>query len=298
MSGCAGGGPTPSPSASEPTVAASASAPAPSPEAPTPTPRRTGPFEWVLTWSDEFDGPAGSPPDPASWEFALGDGSTNGIAGWGNAERQTYTNLTTNAATDGNGNLLITARKLDGAESCYYGPCEYSSARLLTRGMHEIQFGKIEARIKVPSGAGYWPAFWMLGTNVGQVGWPKSGEIDIMEYVGRLPTMVFGTIHGPGYYGTSGDSQTLDLGLPVADDFHTFSIEWQPDQIAWFVDGIQYHEASPEDVVPNVWAFNHPFYLLLNVAVGGNFGGPIAAETVFPQSMAVDYVRIYEEAPQ
>lgn len=233
-----------------------------------------------------------------SWEFDLGDGSAIGNVGWGNAERQTYADLPANAATDGNGNLLITARRLDGSDSCYYGPCEFSSARLLTRARHEIQYGKIEARIKVPSGAGFWPAFWMLGTNIGEVGWPMSGEIDIMEYVGRLPTLVFGTIHGPGYYASSGDSQTLDLGSPVADAFHVYAIEWQPDHIAWFVDGMQYHQASPEDVAPNDWVFNHPFYILLNVAVGGTFGGPVASETVFPQSMSVDYVRVYEEAHQ
>jgi beta-glucanase (GH16 family) len=289
VSGC--GGPT-EPADPDRSAEATPSAEAGSqpPESP-----RSGLVTWKLAWSDEFDAPAGTPPDPANWGYDLGDGSVRGLEGWGNREREYYTDSAANAATDGEGNLLITARVADGSLECWYGPCEYTSARLLTKGRHEIQYGRIEVRLKVPRGAGFWPAVWMLGANLDEIGWPKSGEIDVMEHLGRLPTEILGTIHGPGYSGSSGFSGTLDLGTPVDEDFHTVAIEWRPGHIAWFVDGVVYHEAGPADVAPNEWVFDRPFFLLLNVAVGGNLAGPVALDTVFPQAMAVDYVRLYEE---
>lgn len=317
--GCSGAaGPTASVGAaasSAPTMTSGASGPATSPSAtpsiaPSPsasstaTPAATSPGPsasssakviWKLAWSDEFNGAAGAPPDPKTWGHDLGDGTAAGIPGWGNNERETYTDSTANAATDGKGNLLITVRKADGTQTCYYGPCEYTSARLLTKDRYQIQYGRIEARIRVPGGVGLWPAFWMLGTDLGQVGWPRSGEIDVMEFVGRRPNEVLGTIHGPGYSGSSGFTKTLDLGKPVAAAFHTFAIDWRPGFIAWSVDGAVYLEARPADVAPNTWVFDKPFFMLLNVAVGGNLGGQVAQETVFPQSMAVDYIRLYEE---
>jgi beta-glucanase (GH16 family) len=135
----------------------------------------------------------------------------------------------------------------------------------------------------------------MLGTNLGTVGWPTSGEIDIMEFVGRRPNEILGTIHGPGYSGSSGFTNGVELDGPVADDFHTFAIDWRPGQITWSLDGTPYHQASPADVAPNEWVFDHPFFLILNVAVGGNLGGPVAPDTTFPQTMTVDYVRLYQE---
>ena len=216
--------------------------------------------------------------------------------GWGNNELQTYTASPANAATDGEGNLVITVLRADGSERCYYGPCEFTSARLLTRDRYEIQYGRIEARIKVPGAPGLWPAFWMLGNDIEEVGWPESGEIDIMEFVGRRPNEVLGTIHGPGYSGSSGFTGSVDLGGPVADDFRTFSIDWWPGSITWRLDGEVFHEARPDDVAPNRWVFDHPFFLILNVAVGGNLGGPVAADVALPQSMVVDYVRLYREA--
>ncbi|MBA3876837.1 MAG: glycosyl hydrolase family 16 [Anaerolinea sp.] len=305
MSGCAGGGsssgPGDSPSSAPVPASLEATSPAgpeatsevatrpatPAPTSPTPT---LGPPVWKLVWSDEFDGPAGSPPDRATWLYDIGG------SGWGNDERQFYTDYTENVALDGKGNLLLTARVSDGSLACHYGPCEYTSGRLLTRGRNEFQYGRMEARIKVPVGAGLWPAFWMLGADIGKVGWPAAGEIDIMEYVGRWPNRILGTIHGPGYYGSSGLGATFDLGKPVADDFRTFAIEWRPGRVAWFVDGVQYYEATPADAEPSKWVFDHPFFLLLNVAVGGTLGGPVAPETVFPQSMVVDYVRVYQDA--
>jgi beta-glucanase (GH16 family) len=247
----------------------------------------------TLLWSDEFDGPAGSPPDPDRWRHALGDGTADGNPGWGNSELEWYTDSTANVAHDGEGNLVITARHADGDRDCWYGTCLYTSARLLTRGLFEFQHGRIEARIKVPAGVGLWPAFWMLGTNIANVGWPESGEIDVMEHVGRKPYQVFGTIHGPGYSGGNAFGNTLDLDAPVADDYHVFAVDWAPGHIAWTVDGRLYHEATPADVSPNDWPFEHPFFLLLNLAVGGEFGGPVDPETDFPAAMVVDYIRVY-----
>jgi beta-glucanase (GH16 family) len=253
-----------------------------------------GPEEWQLVWSDEFNGPAGAGPDPANWDFEIGDGTVNGIPGWGNAELEYYTDNPENVALDGVGNLRITAREADGSLVCYYGPCEYTSARLLTRRRAEFAYGRIESRILVPEGSGLWAAFWSLGTNIGEVSWPQAGEIDYMEFVGRNPSEIFGTIHGPGYSGGGSFGDNYDFGAPVSDDFHTFAIEWQPDLIEWYVDDILYHAADPADIAPNEWVFNAPFYMLLNLAVGGNFGGPVGSGTVFPQSMLVDYVRVYQ----
>lgn len=253
-----------------------------------------GPAGWSLAWSDEFNGPAGTPPNPATWSYEIGDGSANRIPGWGNEELQFYTSDTANSAMDGGGNLVITAREDNGSRTCYYGPCQYTSARLISQYKAEFAYGRIESRIRVPEGAGLWPAFWSLGTDIAEVGWPQTGEIDIMEFVGRLPNEVFGTIHGPGYSGGNSFGNTYTFGQPVSDAFHTFAIDWQPDLITWTVDGILYHTADPADVAPNQWVFNDPVFLILNMAIGGNFGGAVGEDTTFPQSMTVDYVRVYQ----
>ena len=259
-----------------------------------------GPSEWKLVWSDEFNSRVGTAPDTSIWGREVGDGTVNGIPGWGNSELEYYTHGTGNVATDGQGNLNITVREADGSLLCYYGPCEYTSARLLTKNRFEVAYGRIEARIKVPEGAGLWPAFWMLGTDIDQVNWPQTGEIDIMEFVGRVPDEVFGTLHGPGYSGGQSYGDTYDLNEPVGDQFHVFSVEWQPDKIVWYIDGIQYFAATPDDpfMQGKQWVFNHPFFILMNVAVGGNFGGAVGEDTVFPQSMSVDYVRLYQTRPK
>jgi len=254
-----------------------------------------GPSGWSMVWSDEFNEPAGTPPNPAYWSYEIGDGTVNGIPGWGNSELQYYTSSTENSAMDGNGNLVITVKEADDSLVCYYGPCEYSSARLISQYKAEFAYGRIESRILVPSGeAGLWPAFWSLGTDIGEVGWPQTGEIDFMEYVSRLPEEIFGTIHGPGYSGGNSFGNLYQFGEPVYNNYHTFAIEWEPDLIRWYVDDILYHTATPADVAPNEWVFNDPVFMLFNVAIGGNFGGPVSPDLTFPQEMTIDYVRVYQ----
>lgn len=253
-----------------------------------------GPAGWSLVWADEFDDPAGTPPNPEHWSYEIGDVTPDGKNGWGNDELQYYTDDAANAATDGDGNMVLTVREADGSLQCYYGPCEYTSARLISLDKAEFAYGRIESRIQVPEGAGIWPAFWSLGTDIDRVGWPQTGEIDIMEFVGRLPDEIFGTIHGPGYAGGQSLGNVYDFGAPVPAEAHTYTVEWEPDLIRWYVDGILYHTATPADVAPNEWVFNDPVYLLLNVAMGGNFGGAVADDFNAPQSMKVDYVRVYQ----
>lgn len=260
-----------------------------------------GPPDWRLAWSDEFDAPAGTSPDWSVWTPELGDGTANGIPGWGNGELQAYTDQPENVAHDGEGRLVITARE-SGAEAppCYYDePCRYTSARLITQGALEIRYGRIEARMKLPAGAGLWPAFWLLGNDIGEVGWPASGEIDVMENIGREPSTVHGTIHGPGYSG--GDAVGRPFRLPAnarfADDFHDFALEWEADELRWYVDGVLYSTLTPADLPRGAaWVFDHPFFVILNVAVGGAWPGPPDASTVFPQSLVVEHVRVFEAA--
>ncbi|MBX3056033.1 MAG: family 16 glycosylhydrolase [Anaerolineae bacterium] len=257
--------------------------------------------DWVLVWSDEFAGTAGIVPDRNVWRPELGDGTLNGNTGWGNGELQFYTNSPDNAALDGAGNLVITAQEVNTATSnleCYYGPCEYTSARLITSERFEMQYGRVEARLQVPYGQGLWPAFWMLGNDIGTVGWPQSGELDIMENIGREPATVHGTIHGPGYSGCCGvgGSYTLPSGQ-LSDDFHIFAVEWEPEAIRWYIDGINYFTATINDIPAGTeWVFDHSFFLLMNVAVGGAWPGYPDDTTVFPQTMTVDYVRVYQAA--
>ncbi len=258
------------------------------------------PSQWKLVWSDEFDTSKGAAANPDVWAHETGDGTANGIPGWGNDELEYYTNNSDNVATDGKGHLNITARAADGSLLCYYGPCQYTSARLLTKDRFEVAYGRVEAHVKVAQGAGLWSAFWMLGTNLDQVGWPQSGEIDVMESVGRLPNQIFGTLHGPGYSGGQSYGGSYDLGAPAGEAYHTVAVEWQPDQATWFVDNVPYFTATANDAFlqGKEWVYNHPFYILLNLAVGGNFGGAVGPDTVFPQTMSVDYVRLYQAKPK
>lgn len=260
--------------------------------------------EWTLVWADEFDGAAGTQPNSDDWWFELGDGLLNGITGWGNGEFQYYTDDPANVSMNGAGDLAITLLEVDQDTSdlvCFYGPCQYTSARILTKGRTDFEYGRLEARIKVPDGPdGLWPAFWTLGADIDEVGWPVTGEIDIMEYVSRVPNEIFGTIHGPGYSGGGAYGNTVDVGEPVSNDYHVYAVEWNEDIIRWYFDGQgigqgnNYHNATPDDV-PGDWAFNDdPFFILLNMAIGGNFGGAISDQMTFPQTMLVDYVRVYQ----
>jgi beta-glucanase (GH16 family) len=245
---------------------------------PTPVAVREG---WELVWHDEFDGETINRSD---WTFDLGGG------GWGNGEAQVYTDRPENARLE-EGLLVIEGRK----EPNEQGGFEFTSARLKTQGLKTFQYGRIEARLKVPEGAGVWPAFWMLGSNFDQVGWPDCGEIDIMEYVGKDPTVVMGTLHGPGYSGALGLHGRSLQDYAIADDFHTYAVEWDKDQISWFFDDVEYHTLTRDDVGSDRWVFDQPFFLILNLALGGTLGGFISPDTVFPANVYVDYVRVYQK---
>lgn len=245
------------------------------------------PRNWQLVWSDEFNGSAGESPDSAKWEFDIGTGPNND--GWGNAELEYYTNRPVNASIDSNGYLAITAR------SELYSGSAFTSARIKTKGLFEQSYGRFEARIKTPWGPGIWPAFWLLGSDVDAKGWPQCGEIDIMELRGQKPNMINGTLHGPGYSGGAGITKTFAFENGRFDvEFHLFAIEWGVDYIDFFVDSILYQRITPEDVTGN-WVFDHPFFIILNVAVGGNYVGFPSSQTPFPQTMLVDYVKVYKE---
>src|SRR5450755_313907 len=257
-------------------------------------PAQTG---WKLLWSDEFNGPAGSPPDPTKWNYDLGGG------GWGNQEAETYTNSPNNVFQDGGGNLVIRAiRDANG---------NYTSARLQTGAPGAAtqtsdlswKFGRIEARIKLPFGQGVWPAFWMLGENIATVSWPTCGEVDIMENFGTFQNNASinnGTAHGPGYSGGNGlsASSTLPFGETVYNDFHVYAIEWSQDSIQWFLDGVLYHTVTTSSIPAGAqWVYNAPFFILLNLAIGGpgTFLGVPDPNAPFPnQDLVVDYVRVYQ----
>ncbi|MCF3122324.1 glycoside hydrolase family 16 protein [Streptomyces arenae] len=242
----------------------------------------------AATFTDNFDGPAGSAVDGSKWQIETGDNVNN-------HERQYYTAGSDNAALDGQGNLVITARKENpGNYQCWYGTCEYTSARLNTAGKFTQTYGHVEARMKVPRGQGMWPAFWMLGADIGDVGWPNSGEIDVMENVGFEPGTVHGTLHGPGYSGSGGigAGYTLPGGEAFADKFHTFAVDWSPNKVTWSVDGAVYQTRTPADLNGNRWVFDKPFFLILNLAVGGYWPGDPDGSTQFPQQLVVDYVRV------
>ncbi|MFF6996780.1 ricin-type beta-trefoil lectin domain protein [Streptomyces sp. NPDC008313] len=242
----------------------------------------------AATFTDTFDGPAGSAVDSGKWQIETGDNVSN-------HERQYYTSGNKNAALDGQGHLVITARRENPSDyQCWYGRCEYTSARLNTSGKFTSTYGHVEARMKIPRGQGMWPAFWMLGSDIGSVGWPNSGEIDVMENVGFEPSTVHGTIHGPGYSGSGGigAGYTLPGGQAFADAFHTFAVDWAPDSITWTVDGTVYQRRTPADLGGKTWVFNKPFFLILNLAVGGYWPGDPDGSTSFPQQLIVDEVKV------
>jgi beta-glucanase (GH16 family) len=245
---------------------------------------------WSLVWSDEFDGPAGTPIDPDAWEPEIGG------HGWGNEELQYYTGGTENASLDGGGNLAIRVRRVDRHLRARYGGCEYTSARVISKDRVAFTYGLVRARIRLPGGRGVWPAFWLLGQNIDQVGWPLCGEIDLMENFGRDPALVHGTVHGPGYSGVAGITASHHAGASLADDFHVYSVSWEPGRIRWYVDEDLYSTVTPADLQGKPWVFDHDFFLLVNVAVGGTLPGAPDRSVTFPRAMLVDYVRVYTPA--
>lgn len=242
------------------------------------------PAGWELVWHDEF---SGDEIDRSNWTYDIGGW------GWGNGEAQYYTDRPDNARVE-DGMLIIEARQ-ERFEDSYF-----TSARLKTQGLREFRYGRFEARMKVPEGAGLWPAFWMLGAEFEEGhpdqsrNWPFVGEIDVMEYIGRQPDLIMGTIHGPGYSGALGLTTWNRRDEPIADEFHTYAVEWDETGIRWFFDGEQYAEQTPADVGDRDWVFDHEFFLIVNLAVGGQLPGPPALDLEFPLRLQVDHVRVFQ----
>jgi beta-glucanase (GH16 family) len=242
---------------------------------------------WHLTWSDEFNASNGTPPDPAKWNIVTGG------KGFGNNELETYTSRPANIQQK-DGNLVITAQKEDltGPDGI---PRHYTSARINTQNHFTQKYGRFEARIQLPTGKGIWPAFWLLGDNHATAPWPNCGEIDILETIGAPDTM-YSTLHGPGYSGGKGISAKYPLptGQQVDTGFHLYAVEWSPSDIKFFFDDHLIAHRTPADLPPNTtWVYDHPFYILLNLAVGGYWPGNPDDTTTFPQQMLIDYVRVY-----
>lgn len=258
-------------------------------------PGHNSPPGWTQIWSDEFDGAAGAPIDTTKWRYDLADGCP-GTCGWGNNEKEYYTNSPENIALNGQGQLRIVGRVAPAGLSCYYGACRYTSAKVTTRGKMEASPpGRVEARIKLALGQGLWPAFWMLGRNIGTVGWPTSGEFDIMENKGSDSLRTSSAVHGPGYSGNTPfvHLQPLAHGT-IASEFHTFAMEWDSLHIRYFVDDSVHYVVSRSDVQQyGNWVFDQPSFVILNLAIGGHFDGDPQSDAIFPATMLVDYVRVY-----
>ena len=242
---------------------------------------------WVLTWSDEFTGPNGSSPDATKWV------SESGGNGWGNDELEYYAPRPKNLRLE-DGNLVIEAVKEEftGSDGVTR---HYTSGRLKTQGRFSQTYGRFESRIRIPAGQGVWPAFWLLGEDFPTTGWPACGEIDVMENVDVEKSGIHGSLHGPGYSGRKSvtSAYTLPQGR-FSDDFHVFAVEWEPHVIRFYVDDTLYATRTPADLPEGAhWVYDHPFFLILNLAVGGDWPGSPDKSTNFPQRMLVDYVRVY-----
>jgi beta-glucanase (GH16 family) len=245
-----------------------------------------------LIFDDEFNGPSGAAPDPTKWQ------AVDGYWGIGNGELENYTSRTSNVALDGQGDLAITARAETNKSSTDGVTRQYTSGRLQTKGLFQFQYGALQARIQLPAGQGLWPAFWALGSNIDSVGWPACGEIDVMENLGNDPFTMYGSIHGP--LTTNSNSQygltaTEHSSTSLASGFHTYGVTWSPNSITFSLDGVAYVTRTPASLATNqAWSYNQPFYLLLNLAVGGTWPGAPDASTQFPARMLVDWVRVYQ----
>lgn len=233
--------------------------------------------ERKLVWEEDFNQKR---LDEKVWNFELGNGCPNNC-GWGNNESEIYTN--TNHSIK-NGCLIIEVKKENQT---------YTSTRITTQGKKEFQYGRIEARAKIPSGKGIWPAFWMLGSNISKVGWPKCGEIDILEYIGKEPKTIFTSLHTQDSHGNTINTKKTKIES-IENNFHIYAIDWNKDKIEFFVDNISVYTFQPENKNENTWPYNQQFYFILNVAVGGNFGGPAIDDSIFPQKFEIDYIKVYQ----
>jgi beta-glucanase (GH16 family) len=284
LGGCPPG--TPPPVTPEPTDDADVDDPDPVDAAPPADAGDLAGYPWSLVWRDEFDGAAGTRPDATKWKHDVGGD------GWGNEQLEFDTDRTENAAHDGQGRLAIVARQED------YGGRSYTSARLNTHGKFERTYGRFDARIQLPRGQGIWPAFWLLGANFANAGWPGCGEVDIMEYRGQETNMIRGSLHGPGYSGGANHGRENNVGVDLSLAFHTYTVEWDPERVVWKVDDEVFFTATPSDLPEGTdWVYDHNFFIILNLAVGGNYVGFPNGATTFPQTMLVDYVRVYERLP-
>jgi beta-glucanase (GH16 family) len=239
---------------------------------------------YKLVWKDEFDGPTGQQPEASRWKYDVG-------TDWGNAQLEYDTARPENVSLDGQGHLAITARK-----EVYLGQ-QYTSGRINTSGLFAQDGGRFEARMRLPAGRGMWPAFWLLGANISSVPWPGCGELDIMEARGQEPAAVVGSMHGPGYSGGAALTKKYVQPANLSEDFHVYAVEWSSKVVTWSIDGYVY-ETIAKDNLPTgtTWVFDHPFFIILNLAVGGNFVGPPDGTTAFPQNLLVDYVRVYKKS--
>lgn len=231
----------------------------------------------TLVWEENFDAKS---LNESVWNFDLGNGCPD-LCGWGNSERQLYTDKNHSLV---NGNLVIHANYEDGV---------YTSTKITTKDKKQFQYGRFEARAKLPVGHGIWPAFWMLGSNISKVGWPKSGEIDILEYIGREPHTVFTSLHTEDSHGETINTKKTKFET-IEEGFHIYAMDWTKDKIEFFVDGISVYVFQPEVKSEAVWPFNQPFYIIVNLAIGGNFGGPQVDNTIFPQDFSIDYIKVYQ----
>ena len=250
---------------------------------------------WIQVWSDEFDGAAGARIDSTKWRYETADGCREGICGWGNNEKEYYTDASENIALNGQGQLTIVARRAPAGLTCYYGPCLYTSAKVTTRGKMPVAPGRVEARIRLPAGQGLWSAFWMLGHDHPATPWPKCGELDVMENRGSEPTTTSAAVHGPGYSGATpfAHARRLERGT-FSDDFHTFAVEWDSRHVRFFVDDSA-HYGITRDALEKFGesVLDKPYFLILNLAVGGTFDGDPRSDAIFPATLLVDYVRVY-----
>jgi beta-glucanase (GH16 family)/pimeloyl-ACP methyl ester carboxylesterase len=249
---------------------------------------------WTQVWSDEFDGAAGARIDSTKWNYETTDGCKQGICGWGNNEKEYYTDASENIVLNGQGQLMIVARRAPAGLTCYYGPCRYTSAKVTTRGKMLASPGRVEARIKLSPGQGLWPAFWMLGHNSPATPWPAVGEIDIMENKGSEPSTTSSALHGQGYSGATPFAHRHRLERGTIADFHTFAVEWDSLHVRFFVDdSAHYTITRPEVERFGKSVLDQPFFLILNLAVGGHFDGDPRSDAILPATMLVDYVRVY-----